>query len=72
MTLTPAQEKVKHIPQVIEYAIIGHYRRWGRRPESFVRFAGGRSRRKLQLLAQRMNENGHARCRVILMKRLAQ
>jgi hypothetical protein len=50
-----------------EYAIVGHYAGW-RRTHSF-RFAGGRSRQKMERIAQRMNESGAATCRVLLVRR---
>lgn len=57
---------------IFEYAIIGHYPGpWLGRTKPFVRFAGGRSRRKLERIAKRMNESGEAFCRVSLTKRKA-
>lgn len=55
----------------IEYAIVGHYPGGlFRQPKPFIRFAGGRSRRKLEIIAQRMNKNGEVICRVRLVKKV--
>lgn len=52
---------------ITEYAIAGHWHR--RRPTHFFQFAGGRSRRKLEWIAKRMNDSGEADCRVLLVRR---
>lgn len=52
---------------VIEYAIVGNFTLG--RYTHFYRFAGGRSRRKLEGIAKRMNDNGEAICRVLLVRR---
>lgn len=52
---------------ITEYAIVGNFTNV--RYTRFHRFAGGRSRRKLELIAKRMNESGEATCRVLLVRR---